>query len=66
VRSRTNLAVLDAAAQAYVAGQRPPNTLIAYAGDWKLWEDFTHDAGIPLLSASLDISTRDLEAAGYD
>lgn len=50
---RERLAQLDAAAEVYVAGQRPVNTLTAYARDWRLWEDFTHDTGIPLLSGTV-------------
>ncbi len=44
------LAALDAAAEVYLQTQRPPNTLRAYAADWKIWEDYTADLGIPLLA----------------
>ena len=46
------LAQLEAAAEQYVADQRPLNTLRAYASDWKVWEDYTLAAEIPLLSGT--------------
>jgi cytochrome c553 len=46
------LAHLDAAAAQYVSTQRPANTIKAYAQDWKVWEDYTADLGIPLLSGT--------------
>lgn len=51
--ARERLARLDAVAEAYVAEQRPANTRRAYAGAWRVWEDYTRDAGIPLLSGSV-------------
>lgn len=47
------LARLDVVAEAYVAEQRPANTRRAYAASWRAWEDYTRDAGIPLLSGSV-------------
>lgn len=47
------LSQLDAIAEAYVSEQRPFNTRRTYAAAWRVWEDYTRDAGIPLLSASL-------------
>ncbi|RZQ66148.1 site-specific integrase [Amycolatopsis suaedae] len=44
--------MLDAAAGAYVDSQRPANTLRAYAQDWRVWQDYTVEAGIPLLAAT--------------
>jgi integrase len=46
------LAQLDAGAAPYVRTQRPANTLKAYAQDWKVWEDYAADVGIPLLSGT--------------
>ncbi|WP_020673427.1 site-specific integrase [Amycolatopsis nigrescens] len=46
------LAHLDRAAAQYVSTQRPANTLKAYAQDWKVWQDYTADLGIPLLSGT--------------
>jgi integrase len=49
---RERLARLDGAAAWYVGTQRPVNTLKAYAQDWKVWQDYTADLGIPLLSGT--------------
>lgn len=46
------LAQLDSLAEHYVAAQRPANTLRSYADDWKVWEDYTAAARIPLLSGT--------------
>lgn len=46
------LAALEEAAETYVASQRPANTLRAYASDWRTWEDYTAEAGIPLFSGT--------------
>ncbi|QRP49081.1 tyrosine-type recombinase/integrase [Amycolatopsis sp. FDAARGOS 1241] len=46
------LATLDAIAETYVRTQRPANTLRAYASDWRVWEDYTAEAGIPLLAGT--------------
>jgi integrase len=46
------LAQLDAGAAHYVRTQQPENTLKAYAQDWKVWEDYAADVGIPLLSGT--------------
>lgn len=46
------LAQLDALAEYYVGTQRPANTLRSYADDWKVWEDYTAAARIPLLSGT--------------
>lgn len=46
------LAQLDSLAERYVASQRPANTLRSYADDWKVWEDYTAAARIPLLSGT--------------
>jgi integrase len=46
------LAHLEDAAAQYVETQRPANTLKAYAQDWKLWQDYTTELGIPLLSGT--------------
>ncbi|WP_103339359.1 site-specific integrase [Amycolatopsis sp. CA-126428] len=51
------LALLDAAAARHVDEQRPPNTLKAYAQDWQVWQDYTAEAGIPPLSASIGALT---------
>jgi integrase len=51
------LALLDEAAARHVEGQRPPNTLKAYAQDWQVWQDYTAEAGIPPLSASVGALT---------
>jgi integrase len=51
------LAQLDAGAAHYVRTQRPANTLKAYAQDWKVWEDYTTDVGIPLLSGTVGALT---------
>ncbi|MEV6644958.1 site-specific integrase [Amycolatopsis sp. NPDC051371] len=51
------LALLDEAAARHVDGQRPPNTLKAYAQDWQVWQDYTAEAGIPPLSASIGALT---------
>jgi integrase len=51
------LARLDQAAIEHVATQRPPNTLRAYAQDWQVWQDYTAELGIPLLSASVGALT---------
>ncbi len=51
------LALLDEAAARYVDEQRPPNTLKAYAQDWQVWQDYTAEAGIPPLSASIGALT---------
>lgn len=49
---RERLERLDEAATQYVETQRPANTLKAYAQDWKIWQDYTADLGIPLLSGT--------------
>jgi integrase len=49
---RERLAQLEAIAGRYAASQRPANTLRAYAADWKVWEDYTAAAQIPVLSAT--------------
>lgn len=46
------LARLDALADSYVPTQRPSNTLRAYAADWRIWQDYTAELGIPLLSGT--------------
>ena len=46
------LAALDAIAATYVETQRPANTRRAYAGDWRVWEDYTAEAGIPLFAGT--------------
>lgn len=46
------LAVLDVAAEEYVRGQRPQNTLRAYGGDWKVWQRYVTGLGIPEDSAT--------------
>jgi integrase len=46
------LAALDTLAGPYVASQRPANTLRSYADDWKVWEDYVADVGIPLLAGT--------------
>jgi integrase len=46
------LAYLEDAAAQYVETQRPANTLKAYAQDWKVWQDYTAEVGIPLLSGT--------------
>ncbi|WP_410622223.1 site-specific integrase [Amycolatopsis sp. cmx-8-4] len=51
------LALLDEAATRHVDGQRPPNTLKAYAQDWQVWQDYTAETGIPPLSASIGALT---------
>jgi hypothetical protein len=51
------LAQLNAGAAHYVRTQRPANTLKAYAQDWKVWEDYTADVGIPLLSGTVGALT---------
>jgi integrase len=51
------LALLDEAAARHVEDQRPPNTLKAYAQDWQVWCDYTAEAGIPPLSASIGALT---------
>lgn len=51
------LALLDEAAARHVEDQRPPNTLKAYAQDWQVWCDYTAEAGIPTLSASIGALT---------
>src|SRR5207248_1777921 len=51
------LAQLDEAAAQHVATQRPANTLKAYAQDWQVWQDYTDQVGIPLLSASIGALT---------
>ncbi|MEU5261229.1 tyrosine-type recombinase/integrase [Amycolatopsis sp. NPDC021455] len=51
------LALLDEAAARHVDGQRPPNTLKAYAQDWQVWQDYTAETGIPPLSASIGALT---------
>ncbi len=51
------LALLDEAAARHVDEQRPPNTLKAYAQDWQVWQDYTAEAGIPPLSASIGALT---------
>lgn len=51
------LALLDQAAARHVEEQRPPNTLKAYAQDWQVWQDYTAEAGIPPLSASIGALT---------
>jgi integrase len=52
VTEHERLALLDSIAGAYVASQRPANTLRAYASDWRIWEDYTREAEIPLLSGT--------------
>ncbi|TCP50921.1 phage integrase family protein [Tamaricihabitans halophyticus] len=47
------LAALDSVAAAYVAEQRPANTRKAYADAWRIWQDYTRDAGIPVLSSTV-------------
>ncbi|MQA09951.1 MAG: tyrosine-type recombinase/integrase [Pseudonocardiaceae bacterium] len=47
------LAQLDSLAGAYVAGQQPANTRRAYAAAWKIWQEYTRDAGIPPLSGTV-------------
>ena len=54
---RDRLALLDEAAARHVDGQRPPNTLKAYAQDWQVWQDYTAETGIPPLSASIGALT---------
>jgi integrase len=51
------LALLDEAAARHVDEQRPPNTLKAYAQDWQVWQDYTAEAGIPPLSATIGALT---------
>ncbi|NBH04231.1 integrase, partial [Amycolatopsis sp. SID8362] len=51
------LALLDEAAARHVDGQRPANTLKAYAQDWQVWQDYTAEAGIPPLSATIGALT---------
>ncbi|MFD9890464.1 tyrosine-type recombinase/integrase [Amycolatopsis sp. NPDC059027] len=51
------LARLDQAAAQHVETQRPANTLKAYAQDWQVWEDYTAELGIPLLSGSIGALT---------
>jgi len=41
------LAALDAAAEAYLAANKPANTLRAYRDDWWIWRCYTQWAGIP-------------------
>ncbi|WP_317495682.1 site-specific integrase [Haloechinothrix sp. LS1_15] len=53
VEPRARLERLDAVAEAYVDEQRPANTRRAYAEAWRLWEDYTRDAGIPQLSGTV-------------
>lgn len=47
------LAQLDSVAEAYVTEQRPANTRRAYENAWRVWQDYTRDAGIPQLSGSV-------------
>ncbi|MBA0125857.1 site-specific integrase [Haloechinothrix sp. YIM 98757] len=53
IEPQERLARLDAVAEAYVREQRPANTRRAYAEAWKVWEDYTRDAGIPMLSGTV-------------
>lgn len=46
------LKVLDVAAESYVREQRPANTTRAYEADWRVWQQFTADLGIPETSAT--------------
>ncbi|MEU0468257.1 site-specific integrase [Amycolatopsis sp. NPDC006131] len=41
------LAELERAAADYVATQRPRNTIRAYAADWRAWQEYTAEIGIP-------------------
>jgi len=50
---RLRLERLDAAARVYVAAQRPANTRRTYAESWKVWEAYTRDVGIPVLSGTV-------------
>lgn len=45
---------LDALAKTYVDSQCPANTRRAYAGDWRVWEDYTAEVGIPLYAATTE------------
>lgn len=51
-RTAEFLDALDAASDEHAAAMRPANTVRGYAGDWKAWERFTAEAGIPLTAAS--------------
>jgi hypothetical protein len=54
---RERLARLDSTAAHYVNTQRPANMLKAYAQDWKVWQDYTTDLDIPLLSGTVGALT---------
>ncbi|GAA2783106.1 tyrosine-type recombinase/integrase [Saccharopolyspora taberi] len=47
------LAALDAAAGEYLERERPAHTRRAYAADWRAWEDYTGELGIPLYAATI-------------
>lgn len=46
------VATLDSASDEHAAAMRPENTARGYAGDWKAWERFTAEAGLPADSAT--------------
>lgn len=47
------LAALDAAAGRYLEAACPEHTRHAYATDWRAWEDYTNDLGIPPYAATV-------------
>jgi hypothetical protein len=47
------LAALELAAADHLQAVRPVNTSAAYAGDWRTWEHYCGDLGIPTTSATL-------------
>lgn len=51
-RAAELVAALDQASDEHAASMRPANTIRGYAGDWKVWERFAAEAGIPPTAAS--------------
>lgn len=47
---RAKLAQIDNDATKHTDGKRPENTRNAYEADWKVWERFTTETGLPLLA----------------
>jgi len=51
-RTVEKVAALDRASDEHAASMRPANTTRSYADDWKVWERFTGEAGLPPAAVS--------------
>jgi site-specific recombinase XerD len=49
---RSRLHIIDQASDDYAADLRPDNTVRGYASDWRTWQQFTAEAGIPVTAAT--------------